>query len=103
MTADREEALERIAALVRQHGIGVDEIAARLKAPERSTVIDESGGALKTALGYIGGTFIFSGVCLLVDIIWQDIGSAERVVITLGPGLIAFIMGALCIRDQRAL
>lgn len=101
MNAAREEALEQIAALVRQHGIGIGEIADRLKEGESFAVIDKGGSVLKTALGYVGGTFIFSGVALLIHIIWHDISSAERVIITFGPGLIAFIMGALCLKDQR--
>ncbi|MFZ0890532.1 MAG: hypothetical protein WA005_18985 [Candidatus Binataceae bacterium] len=101
MTAAREEALEQIAALVRQHGIGIGEVAARLKEDESPTVMDKGGSILKTSLGYVGGTFIFSGISLLINIIWYDINSAERVIITLGPGLIAFIMGALCLKDQR--
>lgn len=101
MTAAREEALEQIAALVRQHGIGIGEIAGRLKEGESSAVTDQGGSVLKTALGYVGGTFIFFGVGLLIHIIWYDINSAERVIITLGSGLIAFIMGALCLKDQR--
>jgi hypothetical protein len=59
MTAAREEALERIAALVRQHGIGMGEIAARLKEDESSGVMDKGGSVLKTSLGYVGGTLIF--------------------------------------------
>jgi hypothetical protein len=101
MTAAREEALERVAALVRQHGLGLDEIAARLNEDKASHAVDADGDVLKTSLGYVGGILIFVGVGLLIHVIWNDINGAERVIITLGPGLIAFIMGALCLNDPR--
>jgi hypothetical protein len=38
-----------------RHGIGIGEIAARLKEDEPSTVIDTGGSVLKTSLGYASG------------------------------------------------
>ena len=83
MTTERESALERIVA---------DEIAAHMataKAPERQ------GNMVKALLGYTGGTFIFAGLGLLVSIIWPDISPLQRVIITLGPGMIAFVRGVM--------
>ncbi|MDX1483935.1 MAG: DUF2157 domain-containing protein [Alphaproteobacteria bacterium] len=98
MASERDTALERIVALAQRHGIGADEIAARLavdKAPERQ------GGIVKALLGYTGGTLVFAGLGLLVSMLWPDIGSAQRVVITLGPGIVAFILGVIAHNDSR--
>lgn len=99
MSDERESALAEIAALARRHGIGADEIAARLT--QAGPAPDRQGGIIKLLLGYTGGVFIFAGLGLLVSMLWPDMGSAERVIITLGPGIIAFILGCLWHRDAR--
>jgi hypothetical protein len=65
------------------------------KTPERQ------GGIIKALLGYTGGTFIFAGLGLLTSMIWPDIGSLQRVIITLGPGMVAFVLGVLAHKDAR--
>ncbi|HTK84535.1 MAG TPA: DUF2157 domain-containing protein [Patescibacteria group bacterium] len=101
MTGAKQHALDQIATLADQHGISIDEIAVRLNKTKPSVMRDGGGSLLKTLMGYVGGIFVFSGVCLLIGMMWDDMSSAERVIITFGPGLIAFIMGALCLKDQR--
>jgi len=101
MTSARDEALEQIANLARQHSLAIDEIAARLKGDEPPSAADNGAVTLKTLLGYLGGVFIFSGIGLLIRMIWNDMSSAQRVIVTLGPGLVAFILGALCLEDER--
>ena len=98
MATERESALERIVSLAEQHAIAADEIAQRLavtKTPGRQ------GGIVKTLLGYTGGTFVFAGLGLLVSMIWPDIGAVQRVIITLGPGLAAYVLGIICHKDAR--
>lgn len=98
MIAERESALARIVALAEQHGITGDEIAARLAVAETPA---RQSGNVKALLGYTGGSFVFAGLGLLVSMLWPDIGAAQRVVITLGPGLVAFVLGFLCVADAR--
>ncbi len=98
MVSERQSALERIVALAESHGIAADEIAQHMtmaKTPVRQ------GGIVKALLAYTGGTFIFAGLGLLVSMIWPDIGSLQRVIITLGPGMVAFVLGILAHRDAR--
>lgn len=99
MSKERDDALDRIAALAKQHGIGAAEIAARLR--EAPGGGDRQGGVVKSLLGYTGGVFIFAGLGLLVSMLWPDIGGVERVVITLGPGIIAFALGCIWHGDAR--
>ncbi len=98
MTTERETALERIVALAESHDIAADEIAAHMATPKTP---ERQGGIVKALLAYTGGTFIFAGMGLLVSMIWPDIGSAQRVIITLGSGMIAFVLGITAHRDVR--
>ena len=98
MVSDRQAALERIVALAEQHGIAADEIAAQMALPRTP---ERQGGVVKALLGYTGGTFVFAGLGLLTSMIWPDIGSLQRVVITLGSGVVAFALGIFAHRDPR--
>jgi hypothetical protein len=98
MASERESALAQIVSLAEEHGIAADEIVKHMavtKSPGRQ------GSVVKTLLGYTGGTFVFAGIGLLVSMIWDDIGAGQRVVITLGSGIVAFAIGMLCHRDAR--
>ena len=98
MPTERETALAQIVSLAEQHGIAADEIAkhmAVVQAPARQV------GIVKTLLGYTGGTFIFAGIGLLVSMVWDDIGAGQRVVITLGTGLVTFVIAMVCHKDSR--
>lgn len=98
MTAARQAALSEIVRLAREHHIDADEIAAKLThtpAPERQK------GLIGRLFNYIGGIFVFAGICVLVSMIWDDIGSAQRVIVTFGPGLCAFILGMTVLKDPR--
>jgi hypothetical protein len=52
-------------------------------------------------LGYLGGTFVFAGVAAFIALQWDAMNSAARVVITLGPGIAAFMLATLATRDPR--
>ncbi len=101
MQADiKKGALLQIAHLARRYDITTAEIAAEI-AGNPTPAHEKSTSLIKTLLSYIGGIFIFSGIGLLINMIWDDIGSAERVIITFGPGLTAFILGILGMKDRR--
>lgn len=97
---DRARALNQIVALARQHGVSAAEIAAALAessvAPER-----RSRNILVRVLGFLGGTFVFAGVGVFIALQWDGLNSAARIVITLGPGLAAFVLAVLAGRDRR--
>lgn len=54
---------------------------------------------MTSLLVYIGGTFVFAELGLLLSMIWPDISPLQRVVITLGPGMVAFVLGNFAHRD----
>lgn len=95
---DKNAALEEIVTLTKNHNITLDEIGARLV---NASVKDKSGSWLTTLMGYLGGAFIIGGLGLLTAMIWSDLGSAARVLISYGPGLVAFILGVITVKDIR--
>jgi len=96
--SDKREALAEIAALAEKHHIEPDEIAAYLSGTSSP---EKDGAVLGRLLSYIGGAFVFSGVGLLISFLWDDIGGAERVILTFGSGLAAFVLAMVCARDPR--
>ncbi len=97
MTA-KQDALNTIAALAAQHDITLDEIGARLT---QGYVRDKGGKWLVRVLGYLGSTLIFGGLALFIGMKWNDLNSPARVIITYGPGLVAFILGIITMKDER--
>jgi hypothetical protein len=94
----KDAALEQIAALTAAHGITVEEIDEYLQRRPRAA---RGGGLVAQLLAYLGGAFVFSGIGLLISFIWDDIGSAQRVILTFGTGLAAMILGMVSVRDVR--
>jgi hypothetical protein len=92
------EALEKIAAIARQYDLSADEITAALR---RYQGVEKSGSTLSRILGYLGGAFIFGGLALFIGMQWEILGSAGRIIITYGAGLVAFILGLITLKDIR--
>lgn len=107
---DRTRALQEIAAIARQHRLSAAEVAASLRSAEApgasaGQAESERGSRTRTvlvrALGYLGGTFVFAGVGVFIALQWASMNSAARVVVTLGPGIVAFVLAVLSHREAR--
>jgi hypothetical protein len=92
----RNDALNQIQSLITENNISSSEILALY-----STTSTSSGGLLQSVLLYIGGALIFTGLCVYISMNWGDLNSLSRVIISLGSGLISFILGLLCLGDAR--
>ncbi len=98
--SNKEDALQDIALLAKHNNISLDEIKHALEA--MSTLVSKpSSSVLSKLLGYIGGIFVFAGIGVFMSMFWDDFGSAARVIVTLGVGLVAFIMALACLYDKR--
>ena len=96
----KQEALQDIVALVKHNQISLDEIKYALEtAPVLAS--KPSSSVLSKLFGYIGGIFVFAGIGVFISMYWDDFGSAARVIVTLGVGLVAFIMALVCLADKR--
>jgi hypothetical protein len=98
---DRARALADVATLVRQHGLSMDEIAAAVGDAVPATRESRVRAVLVRVLGYLGGTFVFAGIGVFIAVQWDSMNAASRVVVTLGSGLTALILGVLAARDAR--
>lgn len=68
---------------------------------EESSVTDsdikKSLGNIKMSqiLSYVGAFIVFIGIVILIIQHWNDIGLVGRILVTLGAGVVAYIMGAM--------
>jgi len=96
----KEDALQDIVSLAKHHQITLEEITHALKASE-SGLEKQPASILSKLFGYIGGIFVFAGIGVFISMYWDDFGSAARVIVTLGVGLVAFLMALVCLADQK--
>ncbi|MBA3696548.1 MAG: DUF2157 domain-containing protein [Methylotenera sp.] len=96
----KEEALQDIVLLAKHHDITLEDIAKALTNSQKQ-VNQQASSTLSKLLVYIGGIFVFAGIGVFISMYWADFGSAQRVIITLGTGLIAFFMGIACLADNK--
>lgn len=91
--SEREAALAEIAAIARRHGLSPEEVRRALDVrPVELAALPGRHGLLGRALGYLGGTFVFAGLCVFVGTFWDEMNSAARIVVTLGSGIVALIL-----------
>lgn len=89
----RDAALARIVALAREHGLSPDEVRDALaRAPATAAPATPRAGVLARVLAWLGGALVLAGVCVLVGMLWGDFGFFERVLVTLGTGVVALLL-----------
>lgn len=96
----KEDALQDIVSLARNNNISLEEIIQALRQPQ-AQVEKQSTSILSKLLGYIGGIFVFAGIGIFISMYWHDFGSAARVIVTLGTGLVLFVMALACLSDKK--
>lgn len=96
----REEALQRIVGLAREHNLSASEIETAL---QREADAREPGraGLVGRILAYLGGIFVFAGIGVFIALNWDAMNSLARIVVSLGPGVAAFVMALVAVRDPR--
>lgn len=97
MTNSRSEAIQQITALMAEHGLKPSDLSSVMAGGNG----EASASLLQRVMIYIGAAFVFMGICVYVNIIWDDLGSIGRILVTLGSGFIAFILGLMSIKDTR--
>ncbi len=95
MMTNRDDALNDIIALMKNHAITIDEITGALH--DSAEVQAKKGSSILARLfGYIGGLFIVSGVAYFIGMQWDEMGTVARILATLGLGYCVFIMAITC-------
>lgn len=92
------KALEQIKALCADHDLSLDHVKSALRdvpsLESTSDIKQEKSGLLTAMLGYLGGTLVVAGFFFYATIVWDDLGSMGRVLLSLGTGLLCFFIGA---------
>ncbi len=99
----RQDALEQIRVIAQRHGLTPEEITAAIQAQAQGgqTGATNKSGLIAKLFSYIGGIFVFAGIGTFIAMQWEHMASPARVVITLGSGFAAFLMGLAAMRDER--
>lgn len=108
MTLTKAEALSRISDLMKEAELGEGDILSLLSSSPalpssqgKEKEGENSESFLQRVMVYIGGVFIFVGICIYVGLVWEDLNSLSRVIITFGSGLVALILGLFATEDTR--
>lgn len=89
--SERAAALATIAALAAEHGFSLDELRSALE-PRAEPEKQPRQSVIGRVFAWLGGTFVLAGLCVLVGTLWGDMNLAERVIVSLGTGLVAFVL-----------
>lgn len=96
---ERNDALTQIAEIAKLHHLSAKDITEFMSGgkaePHRKSEI------LTKLFGYLGGIFVFAGICIYVGMHWDELGAHARIIITLGTGIVAYILAIVCLRDER--
>lgn len=98
-TTEREDALGAIADIARRHGLSAGDIADFMAGDPPAQ--HHKSEVLTKLFGYLGGLLVFAGLVVYAGMHWDGMGSVERIGITFGPGVIAYVLAVVCLRDPR--
>jgi hypothetical protein len=101
---DKSSALVSIAQLMRNYDITIAEVEAAFHAPAASRPVPvqrSRGDIAKTLFIYLGAIFILAGISTYIGTFWQSMGSAMRVLMTLGVGYILLIVLLSALHENK--
>lgn len=100
-SAEQQRALDKIVKLAQTHALSADVVQQAIVTSALKTEEQPSqSNLLVTILAYLGGSLILSGLLIYCAIIWSDLGSFSRVTLSLGSGLLAYIVGLVLQKDE---
>ncbi len=100
-SAEQKKALDKIVDLAHKHALSSDAIQKALAtAAAKASEPPSQSNLLVTILGYLGGSLILSGLLIYCSIIWSDLNSFSRVTLSLGSGILAYIVGLILQKDE---
>jgi hypothetical protein len=101
---DKPGALRHIKQLMNTYDILPAEVEAVFLAPasaDASPSKRSKGDIAKTLFTYLGAIFILAGVSTYIGSFWDTMGSALRVLVTLGIGYVLLIVLVAALHEQR--
>ncbi len=97
---DKQQALTNIAALARRYKITLAEIETALGEPENVYPGGQSN-IMQTLFSYLGGLFVFAGLCVFIIMFWDGMNTLSRLVVTLFTGFSAYLLALVFLREER--
>ncbi len=88
----KHEVLEEIATLAIEHHLSAEEIKSAIHAKKNTKPTTETYMRL---LAYLGGIFIFSGICIYIGVFWTSMSAFMKISLTLGTGLILYLLAMI--------
>lgn len=96
----KEDAIIEIISLAKKNGVSAKEITSAMADSKSAKAASETYSVNKL-FSYIGGILIFSGISIYIARVWEDLNSAERIIITLGTGFTLFVMAFLALKNPK--
>lgn len=97
---NKQEALSEIIDIANRHQITAADITAALgNSQTADTQSEKQKSTIARLFSYIGGTLMFSGLCVFVSMFWSDFSPFFRVLITFGSGIGLFIAAVSCAKN----
>lgn len=104
----QQDGLKQIVGLMDVHNLTPADVKKAAAEDKKSRKLAESGkeplsksDTILRLFVYLGGTLIFAGLGVFINVIWEDIGSLPRVIITFGTGFVAYLCGVLFAHDPK--
>jgi hypothetical protein len=101
---DKPAALQRIAGLMQEHQISLDEVAVALNSPAVAAPALPARAAsdiAKTLFSYLGAIFILAGISTYIGMFWDSMGSAMRILVTLGVGYVLLVVLVAALHEKK--
>ena len=107
LTPLQQDGLKQVVDLMEVHNLAPSEVKKSWAERKKKNKLDDSGNETSKSeiilrlFAYLGGTLICAGLGVFIETIWDDIGSASRVIITFGSGFTAYLCGLFFLADKR--
>ncbi|MBK7353054.1 MAG: DUF2157 domain-containing protein [Nitrosomonas sp.] len=96
----KQEALQAIIDIVKNHQLSIQEVIAALTDTENITK-QKTTGILSRIFGYVGSILVFAGICIFIGMQWEQLASIERIAAILGTGFIIFLVAVAAIDNPK--
>lgn len=102
----KEQAIAEILRIIEANNLDAADLRALTRAIPKGAAVEERGR--RAGLGplvlrvfyYLGGTLVFAGLGIYIELVWDDLTSFQRVLVTLGPGFVAYLLGIIFARNK---
>ena len=101
---DKPSALLQIRHLMQTYGISLSEVETALNMPVANNFAHArrgKGEIAKTLFSYLGAIFILAGLGTYIGVFWESMGSAMRIIVTLGVSYILFIVLISALHEKK--